>query len=146
MAARRPIARRRALALVAGLGLGMRSPAQADFAYLSPTDMAALSDLVVIGAFVGRDAVMIGPTPWIVGVIRIERVVQGESTGGVALLLLPPPRPGGMVASTDLRIESGQRGLWYLQRTADGFYRMDRPDRFVAPGAANWPATVKPPN
>lgn len=124
----------------------MSLPAQADFAYLSPAEMAALSDLVVIGGFVGRDEVIIGTTPRIVGVIRIESIVQGTSAGGVALLLLPPPRPGGMIASTDFRIESGQRGLWYLQRTAEGFYRMDRPDRFVAPGAANWPATIKPPN
>ena len=124
----------------------MTTPAQADFAYLSPAEMTALSDLVVIGAFVGRNEVMIGTAPRIVGVIRIESVVQGTSTGGVVLLLLPPPRPGGMIASTDFRIDSGQRGLWYLQRTAEGFYRMDRPDRFVAPGAANWPATIKPPN
>src|SRR5262245_12497229 len=97
--------------LVVMLLAGMQS---GDYRYLSPEDLAQQSELMVVGEFLGRDRVQpaAGAAPIDVGVIRIQSVLKGDRSLTVAFLDLPPLRPGGVVASADIPIKTGQQGLW----------------------------------
>lgn len=118
--------------------LVMSSTASGDWSYVSPEELAKQSDLILLGEFVGRDNVRltIDGTVLNIGVIRVESVLKGSNGHTVAFVLLPPVRPGGLVASADIRLDKGQRGLWYLKKKSEGLYLVDRPDRFVNMDAA----------
>lgn len=62
--------------------------------------------------------------------MRVESVLQGEYYDEIVLKLLEP-RPGGLVSSADVVIETGQEGLWYLQETDGAMYVMAQPYRFL---------------
>jgi hypothetical protein len=108
--------------------------AAADFAYLSPDDLAKQSDLIVVGEFLGRDRVQFSAVDAVldVGVVRVESVLKGDAARGIVLLALPPIRPRGLIGSAEVVPAKGQRGLWYFKRKSDGLYTLDRPDRFIA--------------
>jgi len=120
------------------LAMLMSIPAAGDWSQLSAEELARQSDLILVGEFLGRERVKLADhgATLNIGVIRVESVLRGEAGHSVVLLLLPPIRPGGLVASADIRIDKGQRGLWYLKRKSEGLYLVDRPDRFVAMPAA----------
>ena len=111
----------------------MSVPASADWAQISPEELARQSELIVVGEFLGRDIVRLADDrdPLNVGVIRIESVIKGNKDLTVVLLQLPRPPQGGLVPSATIRIDQGQRGLWYLRKKSEGLYVVDRPDRFV---------------
>jgi hypothetical protein len=120
------------------LAMFMSMSAAADWGQISPEELARQSELIVVGEFLGRDSVRLADdgNALHIGVIKVESVVKGDAGRTVALLLLPPPRPSGLVASEDIHIDRGQRGLWYLKKKSDGLYVVDRPDRFVPMDAA----------
>ncbi len=116
----------------------MSLSAAADWAQLSPEELASQSVLIVVGECLGQERVQLtadGPVINL-GVLRVESVLKGDAGRTMALLLLPPSRPGGLVSSTDVFVKKGQRGLWYLKHKSEGLYQVDRPDRFVAMDAA----------
>jgi hypothetical protein len=116
----------------------MSNVASGDWTYLSAEELAAQSDFILVGEFLGRDNVRLAAdgSPLNIGVIRADTVLKGSAGAAYALVLLPPARAGGLVASTDIRLEKGQRGLWYLKKTNEGLYVIDRPDRFLPMAAA----------
>jgi hypothetical protein len=122
----------------ASLILAMALPMQADWTQLSPEELAKQSDLIVVGEFLGSEPVRLSPQLPLqnIGSIRVDQVLKGDASRKVALLLLPMPRPNGLVSSADIRVEKGQRGLWYLKLRAEGLYVVDHPDRFLAMTAA----------
>lgn len=105
----------------------------ADDRALSPAEMADRSALIVIGSYLGATTVRTTAetVPMHLGIIHVTTVLKGETATTVAVLRLPPSRPGGLRASTDVPLAIGQQGLWYLRRVAEGLYDVDRPDRFV---------------
>lgn len=114
------------------------SLALGDWAQLSPEQFAQQSDLIVLGQCVGLDRLQVGESsPALnIGVIQVESVLKGDSTRTVALLQLPPTRPKGLVASGDISVKQGQRGLWYLKKLGEGLYKLYHPDGFVPLDAA----------
>jgi hypothetical protein len=116
------------------LALLLSGVAMGDWAYLSPEEMAEQSDLIVLGECIGLERVASasdGSTRNI-GVLRVDRVLRGQAPTPTVRLLLPPDRPHGLVASADVSVVKGQRGLWYLRGRGGQLYFIDRPDRFVA--------------
>ena len=116
------------------LSMVMNIPASGDWINPPPEELAEQSDLVVVGEFIGRDRLRLSADgrELIVGAIRVESVFKGDPERTIVLLMLPPPRPGGLVSSADVVIEDGQRGLWYLRLREDGLYTADEPYRFIA--------------
>ena len=112
--------------LLSGLAMG-------DWAYLSPEEMAGQSDLIVLGECVElqRATSASDGSTRSIGVLRVDTVLRGQAPAPTVRLLLPPDRPHGLVASEDVSIVKGQRGLWYLRKRGDDLYFIDRPDRFV---------------
>ena len=116
----------------------MSMDSSADWIYLTPEQLAEQSDVILVGELIGRDRVRLSDDGPVlnVGVIRVEEVVKGGTQRSVVLLMLAPSRPDGLVASTDVFFQDGQRGLWYLRARGEGLYVADRPDRFVPMDAA----------
>ena len=113
------------------LAIGMS--ASADWVNPPHEQLAEQSDLVLLGEFIGRERVaglLNEDSVSIVGVIRVESLFKGEAKR-IVLLLLPPDRPNGLISSADVRIEDGQRGLWYLRKKTEGLYTLDKPYRFL---------------
>ncbi len=110
----------------------------ADWVFLTPEEMAAKSELIVVGRLAGRDRVSWpgAEQAMNVGVIAVESVLKGVKSRKVALVELPPARPHGLVASGDVLLADGVQGLWYLRQRSEGLYQVDRPDRFVPLDAA----------
>jgi hypothetical protein len=125
------------LAATAATLPGPGGRAMADFATMTPTEMAEQSALIVVGLFLGAQRVRPArgaaaqPDDLHLGVLQVGAVLKGDPDMTVALLRLPPPRPGGMRASAEVALSPGQHGLWYLRQDPDGLYELDRPDRFV---------------
>jgi hypothetical protein len=109
--------------------------ASADWPHLTPEELARQSELIVVGEYLGQDLVRLEGNAINIGVVRVDSVLKGEGAQAVVLLQLPH-RPKGLVASTDVPLQKGQRGLWYLRKKSEGLYLVDRPDRFVAMEAA----------
>ena len=124
--------------LLAVLALTMTMSAEADWAALTPEELEKQSELIVAGEFLGSERVKLTPESPVqnLGTIRVDTVLKGDAARKFALLLLPMPRPNGLVASADIRIEKGQRGLWYLKLKSEGVYQVDHPNRFVPQPAA----------
>lgn len=102
---------------------------------MTDAELIDRSDLVVFGTLIGHSALRTATEDLLLGVVRIDRVYKGAA-GGVAFVMLPPPRP---VSSTDLRFSVGQTGLWFLRlRRPDeqGIYLADHPQRFTAAAQA----------
>lgn len=108
-------------------------PASADWINPPKEELYEKSQLIVVGEFIGRDAVRsVGDEDdAIVGAIRVESVFKGDEKRTIVLVKLPAPRPGGLVSSADLVIEDGQRGLWYLSSRDDGLFIVPQPWCFV---------------
>ncbi len=108
-------------------------PASADWINPPKEELYEQSQLVVLGEFIGRDAVRsVGnEDDVIVGAIRVESVFKGDEQRAVVLLKLPASRPGGLVSSADVVIKDGQRGLWYLNSRDDGLFIVAHPWCFV---------------
>ncbi len=108
--------------------------ANAMWVELTQQELVLGSNLIVIGRLVGETRVSdcADGADFIVGVIRIDRVLKGDATQGVALLALRPARTAHI--STQLEHGIGQQGLWFLrERRAGktGLYLADHPQRFV---------------
>ncbi len=104
---------------------------EADWIQPPYEDLAGQSDLVIFGKCIEQKQLYIaGGKPVDVAIVRVESLLQGEYQREI-VLKLPDPRPGGMVSSADVVIETGQEGLWYLQKTDGGMYIMAQPYRFL---------------
>lgn len=109
--------------------------ARAMWAKMSEAELVATSPLIVVGTLeeitrLPRAGDGAGRT---VGVIRIERVLKGDSGARVARIALPDP--DGPAMSTDLHYRAGQTGLWFLRVVGDAgggpLFAADHPQRFV---------------
>lgn len=104
---------------------------EADWMQPPHEELAAQSDLVVFGKCTEQKQLDVaGGKPVAVAIVRVESLLQGDYQGEI-VLKLPLPRPGGLVSSADVVIETGQEGLWYLQETDGGMYVMSQPYRFL---------------
>lgn len=121
--------------------LMMASPmAAAMWAGLSDAELAAQSDLIVLGEIVGTRTTARpgGQAPLDAAVIRISGQLKGSGNPGEALLALPPA--GAPRSSTDIFYRVGQKGLWFLRAHPgpglEGVYLADHPQRFIPAGQA----------
>ncbi len=105
-----------------------------DWAYRTPTEIEAASDLIVTGTLTGRTTHKIQGSDNLdtIGTVQIDDVLKGTASAQTVSVRLAPTRPGGLVSSADVQIADGQSGLWYLQAAErDGLYSVQRPDQFV---------------
>lgn len=105
--------------------------AESAWLQLTEQELISQSSVIVTGTLIGETRV----AHWddlIIGVIRIDRVLKGDATQKIALLMLRPAE--GPSVSTQLNYQIGQRGLWFLrdrQPGEAGLYVADHPQRFV---------------
>jgi hypothetical protein len=105
------------LCLGASLASGYWAP-------LSPEELLAKSELIVLGELTASDV------EGDFGVIRVDEVLKGDSLDSVPL--------GGrsaLVHSAMVTYKVGQKGLWFLRRAqvpANPVYLADHPQRFEA--------------
>ena len=138
-----------ALSRAALLGLlGLSSAVQADWATITPQELARSAEIIVTGEYLGQQNQVQLPgaaQALNIGVIRVEQWFKAPQAEGdanhslpaVLLVVAPLPRANGAVSSVDVPLKAGQRGLWYLRKQGEGLYKIDRPDRFVSADSAS---------
>ena len=105
-----------------------------DWGFLTADEMAAQSELIVVGELVGRLQLNLtgAELPDNIGIVKVDEVLKGDRATSLAPLLLTPTRPSGYILSTDVSLQDGQRGLWYLRAVGEkGLFEVNRPDRFL---------------
>jgi len=90
--------------------------------------------MIVIGELIGQTRVQLATEgkKTRLGVLSVDDVVKGDSLQTVVLLVLPSSR--GPMVSSDIPLQIGQKGLWFLHpRSEDevGLYVVDHPQRFL---------------
>lgn len=121
--------------LWAGLLIAVPAPSFATWeAFADDSQLCAQSGLVVRAELAGQFRVPLAPdTPprWI-GVLVVGEVLKGDPRQAVVLLSLPSPV--GPRLSTNIHLETGQAGLWFLHTPIpdSDLYVVDHPQRFIA--------------
>ena len=145
----------RSIARAALLGvLALSSAVQADWATITPQELARSAEIIVTGEYLGQQNQVQLPgaaQKLNIGVVRVEQWFKAPKVDGdannslppVVLVVAPLPRANGAVSSVDVPLKTGQRGLWYLRKQGEGLYRVDRPDRFVNADSAAASAHLK---
>lgn len=123
---------RRAELLFLCLFLALPGTGSAMFAQMSDDDLIRLSELVVVGEWLGQTALIIDGKRLEFGVVRVGEVLKGTADTTVALVLVPAP--DAPRSGSDLHFKRGDSGVWFLrsQPRIPGAYAVDHPQRFVA--------------
>ena len=110
------------------------SIALASWVKLSPEQLVGQSKLAVIGEFIGTTSIAAqekGKT-LIVGVIKVETVLDGSVQDD--LLLIAIPNAGAPLVSSTILFRKGQTGLWLLTQHSPNnaaLYSASHPQQFT---------------
>ena len=119
-------------ALLAALTATIPGAALPMFAAMTPEELVARSDAIVLGTLSGPLEVTDPASRRTVPAAEIlpERILRNATGTGRFLIRLP--EPGALRASDDILYRPGQSGLWFLRLEGAGpFLAADHPQRFV---------------